>query len=215
MTQQRQRYVALLRAINVGGHAVVSMAKLRQAFESFGATSVSTYIQSGNVLFDSRERNRERLTRHLEQHLSDVLGRPTSLILATGAELAEAAARNPFPEARRDPQVRCHLLFLAATPDAARCRALMALKVEDARFAVQDRILYYSYRLTPAARRRTIPFERLLGVQGTARTFKVVDKLIELCGPAPDPDEAGRQRIGKARGQETRAKERARRLKPS
>lgn len=67
------RYIALLRGINVGGNAKVPMAELRQCFEDLGCTNVSTYINSGNVLFDSNQINKETQV-HIEKHLKDHFG---------------------------------------------------------------------------------------------------------------------------------------------
>lgn len=63
------RYIALLRGINVGGNNKVSMGELKQAFESLGFTNVSTYINSGNVIFDSRETNEVKLVRMCEDSI--------------------------------------------------------------------------------------------------------------------------------------------------
>jgi uncharacterized protein (DUF1697 family) len=186
VTASPQRYVALLRAVNVGGHAIVKMAELRKLFESFGFSDVVTYIQSGNVLFSTSEAGgSERLARRLEEQLAAALGPRLSgieVFVRSPAELKRAAARNPFEPARRDPEQRCHLMFLSAEPDAARREALMKMQGEEYRFHVEGKVLYYAYPAEIAGRRRTIDFERVLGVRGTARNWKVVGKLIELSG---------------------------------
>ncbi len=74
MTASQYRYIALLRAINVGGHSVTRMSDLRTIFESLGLTEVVTYIQSGNVLFDSKDGDLEHLAHLLEKKLQSVLG---------------------------------------------------------------------------------------------------------------------------------------------
>ncbi len=69
------RYIALLRGINVGGRSVITMADLRKLFESCGLDNVSTYIQSGNVLFSTAQADLGKLTRRLETQLASVLVR--------------------------------------------------------------------------------------------------------------------------------------------
>jgi uncharacterized protein (DUF1697 family) len=174
-----QQYVALLRGINVGGHAVIKMADLRQLFESLGLSHVVTYIQSGNVLFKTEESGAS-LTRLLEKQLASSTGKEIKVFVLTPAELKRAADNNPFEPGRHDEEQQCHLMFLSAEPDAARREALMALEGEEYRFHIDDKVLYYAYSRKQDGRRRSIDFERVLGVAGTARTWKVVDRLIEL-----------------------------------
>ena len=71
-------------------------------------------------------------------------------------------------------------MFLSDEPDAERIKALMALQGDEYRFHVRRRVLYYSYPRTVAGHRRSINFEKVLGVAGTARTWKVVNTLIEM-----------------------------------
>jgi len=71
-------------------------------------------------------------------------------------------------------------MFLSAAPAAARCRALMAVQGEEYRFHIEGKVLYYAYSRKFAGNRRTIDFEKILGVSGTSRSWKVVDKLIEI-----------------------------------
>jgi uncharacterized protein (DUF1697 family) len=179
----RHRYIALLRGINVGGHAIVKMAEVRRLFESLGLEDVVTYIQSGNVVFSARQADPARLARQLEKTLALVVGSQIKVFVLTPAELKAAAAHNPFAPERRDHEQRCHLLFLSAEPEPARREKLMALAGEEYRFHLGDKVLYYAYDNEYAAgNRRTIDFEKVLGVAGTARTWKVVAKLIELAG---------------------------------
>ena len=181
MTASQYRYIALLRAVNVGGHSVTRMSDLRAIFESLGLTEVVTYIQSGNVLFDSRDGDLEHLAHLLEKKLQSVLGYQVPVFLLTRPELEEAAAHNPFDPERRDKEQHCHLMFLSAEPDAAHSAALKALEGDEYSFSIHRKVLYYAYsREAAGSGRRTINFEKVLGVTGTARTWKVVNKLIEL-----------------------------------
>lgn len=180
MTESPRKYVALLRAINVGGNSTMRMTDLRAAFVSFGLTDVTTYIQSGNVIFASTEPNPERLARALEKHLEATLGYRGTVFVLTREELAEAAANNPFDPARLDDVQQCQMLFLAREPDADRREALLAMQREDYRLAIHGRVLYFAYPRSSAGQRRAIDFEKVLGITGTARGWKVVDKLLQL-----------------------------------
>jgi uncharacterized protein (DUF1697 family) len=176
-----ERLVALLRGANVGGSSVIKMADLRAAFESLGFTDVVTYIQSGNVVFSSTRLDRKRLSADIEARLAAELGyRGGAVFLFTAEDLAKAAANNPFEPARLEREQLCHLMFLSAEPDLDRQRALLALQGKAYRFAFHESVLYYAYPREFAGKRRGIDFEKVLGVVGTGRTWKVVDQLIRL-----------------------------------
>ena len=176
----RRRYVALLRAVNVAGHSVVKQAVLREQFEIFSLRDVATYIQSGNLAFTSEDADTEGLARGLKEQLESALGLRTIVFLFTREQLEEAAAHNPFEPERLDGEQHCHLMFFSREPEAAQRDALMALQGGEYRFHIQGKVLYYAFPRAIAGHRRSIAFERVLGVSGTARTWKVVNKLIEL-----------------------------------
>jgi uncharacterized protein (DUF1697 family) len=159
------RYVALLRAINVGGTSVMKMADLRARCEALGCEDVSTYIQTGNVLLSSDE-SAATLTDRLEEELG------TRVFVLTPAALRKAATANPL----RADGWRSHLLFCDGRP---RTEALEEKGADQYRFAARDKVLYYAFPEELAGRRRSLDFERLAGVAGTARSAKVVDELVE------------------------------------
>jgi uncharacterized protein (DUF1697 family) len=176
----QRRYIALLRGINVGGHAIVKMADLRAQFELLGFTDVASYIQTGNVLFTATVTDTLRLKREIEGRLEASIGYRGAVFVLSLAQLQQAAAHNPFDPERLDEEQRCHLMFLSEEPDAAHREALMAMQSEVYRFAVHNKVMYYAYPRKFDGRRKTIDFEKVLGTVGTARSWKVVDKLIEL-----------------------------------
>jgi uncharacterized protein (DUF1697 family) len=180
MAESSRRYVALLRAVNVGGHTPIRMADLRRQCEACGLADVTTYIQTGNVVFSSDEPDPDSLRRRLAEQLALSLGYRGLVFILSADELAQAVAANPFDPERLDREQACHLMFLSAEPDAPHRESLLALQGEDYRFAVRDKVLYYAYPRALAGRRRSIDLEKILGVAGTARSWKVVAKLSEL-----------------------------------
>jgi uncharacterized protein (DUF1697 family) len=183
-SNQRSGYafVALIRAVNVGGNSLIKMQDLRERFESLGFNDVVTYIQSGNVVFSSTDADRNRMSRRIEAALSGLTGRAAKIFLLTPEELKKAAAGNPFEPERLDKEQRCQLMFLSAAPTAARRKALMGMKGEEYRFSFKGKVLYFAYSRKYDGIRRMIDFEKVLGVSGTARSWKVVDKLMEIMG---------------------------------
>ncbi|MGD8863416.1 MAG: DUF1697 domain-containing protein [Myxococcales bacterium] len=89
-------YVALCRALNVGGTGKLPMKQLSSLCAQLGFEDVCTYIQSGNVVFRSR-RGAPRVKGELETALTERLGRPTRVLVRTASELAAAVKNNPFP----------------------------------------------------------------------------------------------------------------------
>ena len=81
------KYVAFLRAINVGGNTVIKMAELKQIFESMGLENVQTYIQSGNVIFESGEEDPTSLEKQIERQIETATGYKTQLFVRTFREV--------------------------------------------------------------------------------------------------------------------------------
>jgi uncharacterized protein (DUF1697 family) len=176
------RYVAFIRAINVGGRSTMAMSDLRALVEGAGMEDVTTYIQMGNVVFTAPRAARSKVAARLETAIAGRLGRTAKVFVRTRADLEAALARCPF-EPERDPAVAvCHLMFLDRRPDAAHRRALAELEGDDYHFHVDRDIVYYAYPRSARGRRRSIDFERVLAATGTGRTIGVVRKLVELAG---------------------------------
>src|SRR5580704_18649385 len=93
--------VCMLRGVNVGGHNKIKMDELRCLCESLGLRNPQTYVQSGNVVFTTGERNLARLAARIETAIEQKLGFRPSVVLRTTAELRDVIARNPFA-GRRD-----------------------------------------------------------------------------------------------------------------
>jgi uncharacterized protein (DUF1697 family) len=174
-------YVALLRGINLGARNKVSMPDLRALFESLGAEDVETYVQSGNVVFRSRD-NAGKLTDAIEKRIGRDLGLSVTVLLRTQQQLAKVFAGNPFAADETEP-AKLHVTFLAAKPDPARVRKLDPKRAEPDEFRVvgQDVYLhcpngYGKSKLTNAY------FEKQLGVAATTRNWKTVTKLVDLTG---------------------------------
>src|SRR5687767_12294958 len=105
-------YIALLRAINVGGHSV-KMETLRSLFEDLGFTNVRTYIQTGNVFFDTNKTDRAQLTSDIEGHLEKSLGYAVPTMLRTVEEIDHIFDLDPFKGIAVTDDMRLMIMFLA------------------------------------------------------------------------------------------------------
>jgi uncharacterized protein (DUF1697 family) len=171
------RYIAFLRAINVGGHTV-TMDKLRSLFEALGFANVETFIASGNVIFESPSKKPGDLERKIETHLEAALGYEVATFLRTPVELSEAAKRAPFGEGVPRAGHTLYVSFLKMPPDDAAVQRVTSLQTDVDRLHVVGRELYWlrqgghgDSKLSGAS------IERALKAPATARNIKTVRKL--------------------------------------
>ena len=140
------RYVALLRAINVGGHTV-KMDVLRKQFARMGFANVETFIASGNVLFDAKDGDPTTLEERIASELEKSLGYAVATFLRTPAELAAIVRHRPFDPAVIDPEQHAlYVGFLPRKPATDSARRIVALRTAIDEFHVHKRELYWGCR---------------------------------------------------------------------
>ncbi len=174
------RHVALLRGINVGGKNQLPMATLAEMFRVEGAAGVTTFIQSGNVVFDAPVKLAGAIGAGVERRIEQQLSLRVPVVLRSAAELAAAVERNPFVAARGD-EDELHVMFLAARPTPAQARALDPARSPGDQFALVGRDLYL--RLPNGVARSKLTnayFDKALATVSTARNWRTVLKLLEL-----------------------------------
>lgn len=182
------RYVAFLRAINVGGHTV-TMEHLRALFEELGLVKVESFIASGNLIFESRSRAVATLAARIERRLETALGYEVATMLRTDAEVAAIARREVFavPELATAKALNVALLPRAAPPAAQ--RALDALRTELDEFRVSGSEVYRLCRERQSQSTFSgARFEKLMGMPATWRGLKTIQRLAAKYpgGSAPD-----------------------------
>jgi uncharacterized protein (DUF1697 family) len=163
------RYVALLRAVNVGGRQLL-MSDLKRMAEDLGLGDARTYIASGNLLFTS-DAGEKALRGMLEERLGEHLGKPVGVLIRTAAQMTEVAAANPFAD---QPGNRVMALFLHEKPKADAIEA--ARNVTDERLALGEREIYVHY---PSGLGRS-KLQIAAAATGTMRNMNTVAKLAEL-----------------------------------
>jgi uncharacterized protein (DUF1697 family) len=179
------RYVAFLRAINVGGH-IVKMDQLRKLFAELGFADVETFIASGNVLFTSPSKSGPALEKKIEKHLEVVLGYEVATFVRTAAEVCQAAAHEPFsPAVMQGPYHNLYVSFLRAAPASAAKRAVEALRGKNDEFHINARELYWLSRV-PFSESKVggALLEKTLGGLTTMRSVTTVRKLAAKCADA-------------------------------
>jgi uncharacterized protein (DUF1697 family) len=134
-------YIALLRGINVGGNNKLPMRDLVALLEGLGLQNVKTYIQSGNIVFQSDQADPAQLSQTITGAIQQGHGfAPYTLILDSQA-LQAAMAANPFPEGEAEPK-SLHLFFMDARPKAFDSGALDRLKASNERYQLIDQVFY-------------------------------------------------------------------------
>ncbi len=183
------RYVALLRGINVGGKNLIKMAELKACFEAHGFCDVSTYIQSGNVLFRSAEAGGAALTRRIEQALAATFDYRASVVLRSRKQLQQTVTRAPDGFGARPAKYRYDVIFLKEplTASAAMKHVLTKQGVDQAHAGIG--VLYFSRRISKASQSRlsrlvSLPIYQSMTIRNWNTTTTVL-RLMEVVEASP------------------------------
>ncbi|MFT5142892.1 MAG: hypothetical protein ACI80V_002004 [Rhodothermales bacterium] len=172
-------WIALFRGINVGGNNILKMAELRSDLESLNLKNVRSYIQSGNVIFDSAAGTASSLAERIGALVHKQHGFQPSIFILKRDDLLSAVASNPFPGAVSEPKT-LHFFFLqesAANPDFS---AIEKAKAETESYRLMDRVFYLHAPDGIGRSKLAANAEKYLGVAGTGRNYRTVDKLLSL-----------------------------------
>lgn len=171
------RYVAFLRAINVGGHTV-KMDALRRLFERAGLAGVETVIASGNVIFESASHDVRALESQIEAFLREGLGYEVATFVRTPAELAAIVRAEPFAQAAAREVHAIYVAFLPRAPDAATSCRFEASGTPDDLLRVVGREAWWLCRKRFSESKLSgSHLERTLGMPATLRNLTTVTRL--------------------------------------
>ncbi|MFK0331622.1 DUF1697 domain-containing protein [Rhizobium sp. NPDC090275] len=169
-------YIALLRAINVGGTGKLPMTELKAICEQLGFTDVKTYIQSGNVLFRA-DANEADVARALDAALGELLGKKPGVMVRSRKEMEAIVDRAPFPDAKPS------FLLISFLPENAPKDALDRIVAPDGEEAVVDgREIYVHYPIGSGKSKLKLPALNA----GTSRNINTVRKLAEMAAAMED-----------------------------
>ena len=174
-------FIALLRAVNVGGTGKLPMTHLKAVCEAAGFHSVRTYIASGNVVFESNL-TETAVRKELESRLLDYAGKPVRVFVRTAAEMAQVLNRNPFPHAQGN---RNLAIFLDAEPGKDVLGSISGRVDEEVGLGRKE--IYVHYGANMARSKLKIPGAAL----GTARNMNTIAKLVSMAAAdLPKPTRA-------------------------
>jgi uncharacterized protein (DUF1697 family) len=173
--------ISMLRAINLGSHNRIKMEDLRAFFESVGVRNPQTYVQSGNVIFKTEERDLAALSKRIETSFQRKFGFHSDVILRTAAEMKDVIARNPFANREGIEPGKLLVTFLAAQPSPEAREYVLSVNADPEELHLLGRELYIYF---PNGSGRTkLPaatIGRRLKTPGTARNWNSIIKMLEI-----------------------------------
>ncbi len=174
-------YVAMLRGINVSGSKPVKMEALRASFEALGFKNVRTYVQSGNVVFEAKERAAAPLGPKIVARIKRDFGFDVPVLVLGAGDLARVIEENPFANQRGVDLTKLHVTFLAAAPAAAGLKKMEGVSSGRDLFRCLGQTIYLvcpdGYGNTKLSNNA---FERALAAAATTRNWKTVTTLAAM-----------------------------------
>lgn len=171
-------YIALLRGINVGGHKKVPMAELRELLTKYGFKNVQTYIQSGNVVFQSSEKSIQKLEQEIHQAIQSNFGFDVSILVKIREDLKRIFDDSPFLEEKKQAS---YFTMLHDIPEIELVKEASEKIYEDEEYVIiNDCIYFYCEKGYGNAKFNMNFFERKLKTSATSRNYNTMVKLLSL-----------------------------------
>ena len=177
-------WIILIRGINVGGNNIVPMQKLREILEQAGYTNVRTYIQTGNVVFDSEITTKAAICKAVGNCMEAGFGFRPRILALSANKLKNIIKDNPFPKAVETPKF-LHVFFLARPAENADLAVLETVKAHNERFYISKDAAYLHLPDGVWKSKLAAKLEACLGVEATARNWRSVGKILDLVQKKP------------------------------
>ncbi|MDW3036591.1 MULTISPECIES: DUF1697 domain-containing protein [Bacillus cereus group] len=168
-------YISLLRGINVGGHKIIKMADLKQTFESIGLKQVKTYIQSGNIVFES-EKDIDFLKKRIQSEIKNVFGFDVPVMLRKHEEFINIIKRCPYEVDSLRKGESIHVAFLANELSELEKDQLLMQKNETEDCYIHEEVVYLFFKNSIRNSKLMNQFQKL-HTPATVRNWRTVNKL--------------------------------------
>ncbi len=173
-------HLILLRGINVSGKNIIKMERLREVLSQNGFENVKTYIQSGNILLESEDKNSEKVAREIENLIETHFELHVSAIAVSKKILKKVLEENPFLNQNSDLK-KLYVVFLSAIPLEESKMKLLKTNLEPDEFKISGKIVYLKYHDTAGNSKLSNKLiENKLKVNATMRNWNTIQKLLEL-----------------------------------
>ena len=174
-------YIALLRGINVGGQKSMKMADIVKLFESLSFRNVRTYVQSGNLIFESDLFDASTVAKRIQQKIQQTYGYAVNIIIRTPEELKKVVSNNQFVREHKTALDKLYVTFLADLADERSLSDLEIKKDRNEKFIVKGKEIYlYCPNGYAKTKLNNATFEKKLKTIATTRNWKTTNKLLEL-----------------------------------
>jgi uncharacterized protein (DUF1697 family) len=175
------KFIALLKGINVSGQKKIIMSALKTLFEDLKFTNVQTYIQSGNVMFDSKVTNLKRLKIKIENRIKETCGFDVEVIVKTPDELRDALENNPFLKSKKNNDEGIYFTFLSGKPLIDNIKKLTEVDYKPEEYTIKEDVIYLNFPKGYGKSKMNNNFlEKKLKVNATTRNYKTVKALLEI-----------------------------------
>jgi uncharacterized protein (DUF1697 family) len=173
--------IAMLRGVNLARHNRIKMEELRALCTSLKLRDPQTYVQSGNVIFSTREPNLVRLSKRIEKAIEEKCGFRTDVIVRTAAEMRDVIARNPFAKRNAIEPGKFLVLFLRDEPGPEVQAKARNIKADPEQLRLHGREVYiYFPNGMGRSKLSTVAIERALETPGTGRNWNSVTKMLAM-----------------------------------
>jgi uncharacterized protein (DUF1697 family) len=176
-------YISILRGINVSGKNIIRMNLLTKLYETIGFTNVHTFIQSGNVVFQSDEPDIEKLERDISEEILKQFSLNVPVFVKEKSELARILQYNPFLMGRQEDITKLYITFLSKEPDQQFIENVkLGSFLPDEYFVKESSIYLYCPNGYGRTKLSNNYFENKLKVIATTRNLKTIVELLKICG---------------------------------
>ncbi|MHA7056425.1 DUF1697 domain-containing protein [Aquimarina sp. M1] len=179
-----KKNIALLRGINVGGHKKIKMADLKQMFEKLGCSSVVTYIQSGNVVFENTSDDLPVLETKIRVAIKKHFDFDVPVIVMTHQTLNEILQNNPFADKLATGEIdskKMYFMFLCDQPNPLAVKELSTISYNPEEFTITKKVIYlHVFNGYGKTKLNSNFFEKKLRCNTTTRNLRTMNKLLEL-----------------------------------
>jgi uncharacterized protein (DUF1697 family) len=173
--------ISILRGINVGGKNKIPMVELKAVYEGLKFKNVTTYIQSGNVIFSASESDSKTLSKKIEQGILKKFGFNVPVIARTIEEMQSAIKKNPFLKEKGIELEKLHVTFLEDSPAADNLKKAMEYKYEPDKFIIVNKEVYLHCPNGYGNTKLTNTFfENKLKVRATTRNWRTTNELLKI-----------------------------------
>jgi len=174
-------YIAMLRGINVSGHKTIKMQDLRTLCNKLGYRNVQTYVQSGNIVFETRKGTPANLSKQISKAIHDAYGFDVPAFIRTLEEMQRIISANPFLKEKNIDQSKLHVTFLSETPQADSLRELGKVPAGQDRFhTVHNEIYLHCPNGYGRTKLSNTMIEKTLSVAATTRNWRTSNTLLEI-----------------------------------